>query len=201
MPRALSMLVLIGLTVAGCYSNRAAVRAAEPVVATAPELQLAGFVPVAGTSWFRAQLMKPGGPKQAKAYAHGSTHNLLFVDAATGTARWLLPDDDHEIVSLSDLPEREEYAAKPPPVVTVALVKPHAEDMELATGRLLVFSPAGDRIVEVANEVRVVGATALIEGTKLSVVYERARKYVVAQVDLQQFVLLTQQEITPPPLQ
>ena len=185
----------------GCGASRASLRNAQPIVASVPELRLAELTPVIGTHFFRARLVKDSDSGKGKSLyrADGSTHNLLFVDSRAGTAQWLLPDNDHEIVRMSDLPEQEEDSA--PTRVTVALVKARSEDLSVATGRLLLISPAGDRVVEVASEVREINAATLIEDQTLSLVYERHRKLVVAQLDLQHFAMLHQKEIAVPLLQ
>src|SRR5436190_12525266 len=81
---------------------------------------------------------------------YSETRNILFINPAQKTAYWLLPDNDHIIEERSDVKD-EKDPTREGILATAVLVKPHTDQSESATGRLLVFDASGKNIVEVAN--------------------------------------------------
>lgn len=205
---ALALAIVVGCVAAGVsyYRHRneqAKVRDAKPELA-APELQLSGFTPIGKSTRFRAELTELDTATRLASYPSGArTRNLLFADSATGAAQWLLPTNDERIVKLEDLPHHWN-PDRPPPLVTVALVKPATEPIAAQTGRLLLLSPEGDRTLEVATGVREVSGHSLhvdptgVAPPRLSIVYERDRRFITAQYDVATLKLIRESELALP---
>ena len=62
-------------------------------------------------------------------------------------------------------------------------MKPAAVDENLADGRLLVFDPTGRVVVPLSEGVRSLHLAAPGHGAELIVMYERQRRFVVANLD------------------
>lgn len=168
--------------------HRAALREAAVPKTSSPELELSGFTRVAGTDVLRAKLDERRGGGGFTSYkSRRATHNVLFVNAADGAGTWLLEDDDHQITDFRDIPAGTRYAATTStteaPTATLALVKQGEGDLDLLTGRLLLVTPAGRRVVEVASNVRVVSGATLDQEGNVLLVYERERRYELVRFD------------------
>ena len=66
-------------------------------------------------------------------------------------------------------------------------------------GKLLLFDPSGKKVVEVANDVRVIHLTSL-SGGELTILYERNRRLVLAAFDPGSLAKRGEQEIDIPQL-
>jgi hypothetical protein len=112
---------------------------------------------------------------------YSETRNILFIDPAAKEPHWLLPDDDHVITEQSDVVAREDRETERL-ICTVALVKSREGDRQVSTGRLLLFGPPGQPLIEVAAGVRALHLASL-SGEQVTVLYERDRQLFVATFD------------------
>jgi hypothetical protein len=188
---------LVGLAARDCRQAAERERAAEvppPVGGPGSERALAfrhaSLVP--GTDVMRVDLVRPGS-------GYSDVRNILFLDPASKSGRWLLPDSEHVIAESLDL-EKEELPSVKRVVATAALVKPLGGDPSTTEGRLLLFDPSGRTIEPLANGVRTLHVAALGQGAGFLVMYERDRKFVVATVDASSLKLRTEQVFEIPSL-
>jgi len=151
---------------------------------------------VAGTNVMRANLLRDSGNKFSSGSGSGETRNILFIVPGEKTARWLLPDNNHIITENSDITDGKD-PEKGRVIATVVLVKSPADDLENATGQLLLFDPPGKKILEVADNVRQIHVAAL-NGTELTILYERDRRLVFAAFDPQTIVKKREEQIEVP---
>lgn len=126
-----------------------------------------------------------------------SPRNLLFLDFASGATRWLLEDHEHIIDSFRHYPASRRQD-DPPPLAALALVKPEVEGLELASGRLLLMTPDGARVTEVANDVRRVNRAKASDNGVMSIIFERDGDYILARHDLRTLAKLGEQRVQPP---
>lgn len=164
-----------------------------------PRLFLGQASTVAGSRVMRADLLlhEYGGGYSSGRYSE--TRNILFIDPAADSPRWLLPDDDHVITEQSDVVAPEHGDTPRRLVCTVALVKARDGDRQVSTGRLLLFGPAGVPLVEVAAGVRALHLASL-SGEQVTALYERDRRLFVATFDTA-LVKKNEQVMTVPSLE
>lgn len=187
------------------HTRRDQIEAAKPPVGDARtdvRLALGHWTRIDGTSTFQAPLLldQQPGTGFSSSYDASETRNLLFVDAATGAARWLLDSDDEVIVETEEVRHEARGERQGPLMVTVVLVKPPADDLERTDGRLLVFDPTARRIEQVASGVRALHAATPASAKGFTLVYERERKYVVAAFDAVSLARMSEQIVAVPPL-
>jgi hypothetical protein len=179
--------------------NRAAdagIAVAGPNVKSDLVLSRASFVE--GTQVMRAELHRfPGEVKFSSGYS-SETRNILFIEPGQKAAHWLLSDNEHIVVDSSDITEQTASNEKRV-VVTAVLVKSATEPSESAFGKLLLFDPAGKKIVEVADHVRTI-QVASIKAGELSILYERDKRLFLDGFDPQSMAKLREQEIEVPQL-
>jgi hypothetical protein len=174
---------------------------AGPVVTEDPSntrLSLGHASVVPGTDVMRAELVVHTGGEGFSSGGYTEKRNILFIAPGEKAARWLLPDNDHVITDAEAIEEPQD-TKKARAVATVVLVKPASGDPEVTKGELLLFDPAGKKIVRVANGVREMHIAAL-SGADLTIVYERDRRLVVASFDPGTLAKRVGQEIEIPPL-
>jgi len=181
----------------------ARVREAEAGIAVTgpnakPDLVLSRASVVQGTQVMRAELQRfSGGAKFSSGY-NSETRNILFIEPGQKAVRWLLPDNDHIIVGSSDINDQDhKESGEKQVIVTAVLVKSATESPESALGRLLLFDPAGKRIVEVADHVRTIQVATINRG-ELDVLYERDKRLFLDVYDPQSIGKLREQEIEVP---
>src|SRR6516225_3656097 len=131
---------------------------------------------VQGTQVMRAELQRGREAKFSSGYS-SETRNILFIDPGEKTAHWLLQDNDHVIVDSSDISDQKAPDEKRV-IVTAVLVKSATDSPENALGKLLLFDPAGKRIIEVADHVRTIQVATITRG-ELSLLYERDKHLVL----------------------
>src|SRR5450432_911565 len=183
----------------------AQLREAETGIAVAgphakSDLVLNQVASVEGTQVMRAALQQTA--EQVK-FGSGSgynweTRNILCIEPGQKAAHWLLPDNDHIVVTSIDITEQKESGEKRV-VATAMLVKPTAPSAKSSTGKLLLFDPAGNKIVEVADQVRIIQVASFRAG-ELRVLYERDKRLVLDVFDPQSIVKLREQLIEIPVL-
>jgi hypothetical protein len=160
--------------------------AATPVVASASHaLSLGTMTLVEGTSIYRAKLSTNGSARGSSFSSGGyapETHNLLLVERESAAAHWLLPSDKDVISYQEDL-GGEGHDASHPPIASVALVKPPADNLDLQDGRLLVFDIGGKQVHELASGVRQVHAASASSSGEITVIFEKKREYHLAILD------------------
>jgi hypothetical protein len=186
---------VISLFVSEIRSNarqREAAAAAPPVAANAEKnvLRLGGLAQIEGTTVFRASLTsrKGGGVEFSSSGGYeNETHNILFIDAADGNARWLLPSN-HELITFDTNVSGNDTKG---PIATVVLVD---------TGRLLLFDPAAKHINEVATGVHDVDGVTLMSGGPIAVLYESNRRYHLATFDRASLAKISEREVNVPQL-
>ena len=195
----------VGALLVAEFGTRSAMRreaAAGPPIAgpeADPHLSLGQASLVPGTHVMRAQLLRyrSGGGFSSSGYSE--TSNILFLEPAEKTARWLLPDNQHVVSDNPDLIADEEDPKAKRTVATAALVKPATDDLDVVKGRLILFDPPGRRVVEVAEGVRKLHVASLAGG-EVSLLYERDRRLVLATFDASSLAKRTEQEVDVPQL-
>src|SRR4029434_7136706 len=100
-----------------------------------------------------------------------------------GSARWLLPDDNHVVTEHSDVETRDQNREARRVVGTFALIQGAAPDLDASGGTLLLFDPTGRTVHQVSVGVRDLQAAILDQDAMLTVLFERDRKYVLAVFD------------------
>jgi hypothetical protein len=164
-----------------------------------PRMTLGQASVVPGTHVMRAHLFlyQPGGGFSSGGYSE--TRNILFIQPGEKAARWLLPDDQHVVSDSSDLVADEDDPKAKRTVATAAVVKPAIGELDLAKGKLLLFDPPGNRVVEVADGVRKLQVASLAGG-EITLLYERERRLVLTVFDASTFTKRNEQEMDVPQL-
>ena len=147
-------------------------RSCRPAVGGS-ELDFGHFAAVPGTEVFRAELFD-GNSGSYSSYSR--TRNIAFIETS-GSARWLLPDDDH-VIDEYPVPAPKSYLQKPErPVAIAALVTPAVGKRE--PGTLLLFDPTGRTVQTVADQVYDVHGITLSGDDEITMLYEQESKYVM----------------------
>jgi hypothetical protein len=152
--------------------NRAAdagIAVVGPNVRSDLVLSRASFVE--GTQVMRAELQTVSGEVKFSSGYSSETRNILFIEPGQKAAHLLLPDNDHIVVDSSDITEQTGTNEKLT-VATAVLVKSATESPESAVGKLLLFNPPGNRIIEAADRVRTIQVASIKVG-ELNILYER----------------------------
>lgn len=110
----------------------------------------------------------------------------------------MLPDNDHVIAERSEIKDQQDHGREDT-IATAVLVKPRSNQAETVSGRLLLFSPDGKKIVEVANGVRDLQVATLDSGG-VTLLYERQRRLVLASFDRSSLAKKREQDIEVPQL-
>jgi hypothetical protein len=195
----------VGALLVAEFGSRAAMkREAEAGIAVAgpqadPRLSLAPATVLPGTQIIRAQLMLYRGGGGFSSGGYSETRNLLFVEPGEKQARWLLRDNQHVISDNPDIVVNEDDPKAKRILATAALVKPSADQLDVAKGRLILFDPAGKRIVEVADGVRKIHTASVVDG-EVSLLYERDRRLVLARYDGASLARRSEEQIDVPQL-
>jgi hypothetical protein len=195
----------VGALLVAEFGNRAAMkRESEAGLAVAdpqadPRLSLAPAILLSGTQVMRAPLMLYRGGGGFSSGGYSETRNFLFVERGDKTARWLLPDNQHVISDNSDIVVDEDDPKAKHILASAALVKPATDQLDVAKGKLLLFDPAGKRIVEVADGVRKIHVASVVNG-EVSLLYERDRRLVLARYDGASLTKLGEEQIDVPQL-
>jgi hypothetical protein len=154
-----------------------------------------------GTRVMRASLMvdRASGGYGSSGGA-SDTRNLLFVEAGDKAARWLLPDNRQVIVDSTDIMAGDCDAKLKRIVAVAALVKPSAEQRDVAKGQLLLADPSARRIVKVADGVRRLHVASLLDG-EVWLLYERGRHLVRVSFDGASLAKRGEEQVDVPPLE
>jgi hypothetical protein len=155
---------------------------------------------VAGSAVLRADLFvsRDGGFSSSGSGGYSETRNVLFIDPADKAAHWLLPDNDHVVVSTLDIEDEKDPNAKRV-IATAFFVKPLSEKSEATSGRLILADSAGSKVVEVSNDVKDVQVAALNAG-EVILLFERNRRLVSTAFDPNSLAKKREQEIDIPQL-
>jgi hypothetical protein len=194
----------VGGLLAAQFGTRSAIRReAElgPAVAgpqADPRLVLGQASRVPGSQVLRAQLILSRAEGSFSSGGYSEVRNILFIEPGDVTARWLLPDNDHVIAESPDVMADENDPKARHTLATAALVKP-TRNPEESSGRLLLFDPTGRKVLEVADGVRKLHVVTYASG-EMSLLYERDRHLVLAQVDPASFTKRKEREVDVPQL-
>jgi hypothetical protein len=185
------------------FGGRAAMHrnaeAGVPVAAEGrPDLTLGHAELVPGSTVLRADLFVSRGGAGFSSGGYNESRNILFIDPTKKEAHWLLPDNDHVIAERSDVKD-EKDSRREPLIATAVLVKTRSDQLESATGRLLLFDPNGTNTIEVATGVRDIHVSTL-NGAEVNLLYEHNRHLVSAAFDSSSLAKKREQEIEIPQL-
>jgi prepilin-type processing-associated H-X9-DG protein len=188
----------------GWSSDRRRVLDASPPVVSPDSderLYLGSVEQVEGTGTLRGELLSPGHGKGFSSGGYGSeTRNMLFLDGHFQAARWLLPDSHHVVSRHIDINSGGEASNPKRLVATIVLVKAVSADADADAGALLIFDPTGKNVRTVAEAVRDVNHASLSSDGRITVLYERNRKYVIASFDAASLEKKTENELSVPQL-
>lgn len=167
----------------------------------APGLFLTQATLLPGTRVMRASLMvdRAAGGYSSSGGA-SDTRNLLFVEVGDKAARWLLPDNRQVIVDSTDIMAGGCDTKLNRLVAVAALVKPSAEQRDVAKGQLLLADPSARRIVKVADGVRRLHVASLLDGD-VWLLYERDRHLVRVSFDGASLAKRGEEQVDVPPLE
>ena len=185
------------------FDRRRVAAVAPPVVGpeSTEQLYLGQVVQVEGTDTLRGELLAPGVGKGFSSGSYGSeVRNLLFLDGQSKTARWLLPDSHHVVSRSMDIMSIAGEAKPSRLVAEVLLVKPIASDADSDAGSLLLLDPPGRQVKTIAQDVRAVNHARLGLDGRITVLYERNRKYVLATFDSVSLEKKSEDELSIPQL-
>jgi hypothetical protein len=194
------VLVTVELIQGNVRRREAAAASVIPGKPANKELSLSGLFPIEGTSIFRATLSTERHGNHLGSLSSGDAselRNMLFVDTATGTATWLLPNDKELITNHEDVSEPGEHK---PPLAIVALVKPDGENADAATGRLLMLDVAARHVEQFASDVRALDGVTITAGGDIAVLFQKNRKYYLASFDRTTLAKRSEREIAVPDL-
>ena len=129
-------------------------------------------------------------------YGYGSdTRNILFIDSADGSARWLLPSDKELITFNTTIADESK-----PPIATVILAKPYSDNPDGVDGRLLLLDPIARHIHDVASDVNAVDGAALTSDGRIAILFESNRKYRLALFDRSSLLKISERDVNVPQL-
>jgi hypothetical protein len=184
--------------------RREAAATAPPVVANAEkkELRLGDLTRIEGTSVFRAELTSARhGVEFASGGGYGSeTRNILFIDSADGSARWLLPSDKELITFNTAIADPASSDESKPAIATVILLKPYSDNPDGVNGRLLLLDPVARHIHEVASGVNAVDGASLTLDGQIAILFESNRKYRLALFDRSSLLKTSERVVNVPQL-
>ena len=178
---------------------------APPVAAgkEATELHLGGLVPIEGTMTFKANLSSERrGTKMG--YSSGDSsdvRNILFIDFATGRARWLLPSNKELITRDLEVADASLQGGVRPPAAEVVLAKPDSPNRDVEDGRLLLLDPTAQKVTEIATGVHDVDSATVTPAGQIAILFESQRKYQLAFFDRSSLAKVKQSEVIVPRLQ
>jgi hypothetical protein len=161
-------------------------------------LTLERAVLVSGTGVLRANLVTSREGRGFSSGGYNETRNILFIDPNQKAAHWLLPDNDHVISETTEVTDERNPMVKPV-IATVVLVKPESSRSEAVNGRLLLFDSGGTKVVEVGKDVNEFHVASLVSND-INVLYERDRRFVLADFDSSSLAKKTEREIDVPQL-
>lgn len=193
---------LVWSEVAGSAARSRALDAAPPLRAdhSGARLYLGPVELVEGAGVLRGELLaqRSGGGLSSGSYSE--TRNMLFVDDESQAARWLLPDDDHVITQHRDIATPAARDAPARVVATVAVVKPAQGELDAAEGTLLLLDPSGRRLQTIADGVRELHTAHLAANGRITLLFERRRKFMVALFDAATLAKTREYEVGVPVL-
>jgi len=175
--------------------------AAQPVAQedSAAPLKLGPPRTVAGTRILRAELLRT---RPESSYGSSSdpseTHNILFIDPATGASSWLLKSHKNIVAYTEDILAGEDSKQERPLVASIALVKPSAGNDDVGVGELFVFDASGAQVTSIGDKVRLVHAALAVSSSEFVVVFERGGKYHLARFDSATRRKISEAEIKAP---
>src|SRR2546426_2602410 len=150
----------------GCNAQRRrAIQAAPPVVSDAKEnLYLGPVRAVEGEDVLRGELLAPrDGLVIGSSGYSADTRNVLYLDARSTEARWLLPDSSG-VISEDEIVWAEAGGTKPRhQVAGLALVKRVGHDLQVSEGTLLIFDATGRHVTKIADGVRTLNHASLLD--------------------------------------
>ena len=160
---------------------------AKPVVVDngpgGEQLVLGSSESIAGSTFLRLSLQEAR--KKVAEFSSGdysgNTRNFLFVDPKAGSAKWLLPTNEQVLGPPTDIYDKEATEAKRVVVATYVLSRPKGSRGE--GGKLLLFSPSGEKLNQGTEDVSSVHSAAF-SGGDITILYERGGKLAVATFDL-----------------
>jgi hypothetical protein len=166
------------------------------------ELSLGDLSPIEGTSLFRATLSSQhhGIEISSSGGSSPDVRNMLFIDTASGTATWLLPNDKEVITNRADVAEQEKPGEPKAPLGMVALVKPYRESAEASTGRLLMLDLTGLHVEQFASDVFALDGVTITPAGEIAVLFQKNRKYYLALFDRTTRAKRSEREIAVPDL-
>jgi hypothetical protein len=187
----------------GCNARRRrAIEAAPPVVADTKEnLYLGPMRVVEGEEVLRGELLAP---RDGLAIGSGGysadTRNVLYLDARSTEARWLLPDSSGVISEDEIVWAESEGTKRRHQVAGLVLVKRAGHDLQVAEGTLLIFDATGRHVTKIADGVRALNHASLLDHENILVVYESSRRYVRAIINAQSLEVRSTHEVSVPEL-
>jgi hypothetical protein len=198
------VVMLIVSEIKSSARQREAAATAPPVVENAAkkDLRLGGLTRIEGTSVFRAELTSARhGVEFASGGGYGSeTRNILFIDSADASARWLLPSDKEVITFDTAIADPASSDESKPPIATVILVKPYSDNPDGVDGRLLLLDPVARHIHEVASGVNAVDGASLTPDGQIAILFESSRTYRLALFDHSSLLKISERVVNVPQL-
>ena len=193
------------LSEVGCNARRRLEAEAAPQVLADPSerLYLGPLKRVEGTSVLRAELLAG---RQGVALGSGGygteTRNILYFEPHSNIARWLLPDSSSVVSDETVVwAEEERESGDRRQLAVVTLVKKKGADSELDVGTLMIMDPEGRNSQVVSDGVRALSHAALTDDDRITLIFERQRKYVRAVIDRRSLKLESEVEVSVPALQ
>jgi len=182
------------------HLSRQKTPAAQPIAQEDSEAPLKLGPPrtVAGTKILRAELTRTRPESSYGSSGDSETHNILFVDPATGASSWLLKSHKNIVVHSEDIHAAGGSKEEPPLLASIVLVKPPAGNDEDGIGELFLFDASGAQVSSIGDKVRSVHAAWAVSASEFIVVFERGGKYHLARFDSTTRRKLSEAEIKVP---
>ena len=181
--------------------RRAEAAVAAPVIAkkdTQSDLRLGDPRQIAGTTILRAELQAVDRPATGLSGSSDNTvtHNILFIDTATGASRLLLPSHRRVVDATYEIDETcPTMTCKP--VASVVLIR---DTRDAETGDLVVHDPAGTKILTAAQGIRTIHSATAVGPSELVVLFERGGRYILARFDRASLTKIAETELKVPQL-
>lgn len=196
-----TLIAIVTLLVSEMASSRR--RASDATAAPAirqsdAKLRLGPPQRVAGTSFLRAELVSEGSGKSLRSsgsYA-AETHNVLFIDTASGACKWLLPSHRRTMAEKHEVFAGDDIVMDRAPLAVAALVVNHGTN----TGEVVVFEPTGTTIVTAATNVRSIHGVAANARSGFTLLFERDGNYVTADFEVPSMKKLRETPLRVPQL-